>query len=353
MKRLIIILSVLGIVSCSTIDEDTILKPQQERLNINVTSQIKTLYPPAINDISSMQVAFQIYEGLVKYNPFDIKIIIPAIAQSWEINEEMTEYIFKLRKDVYFNNNECFENSKGRNITANDVKYSFTQLCSQQYTNKNFISTLSKVKGATEYYTQSKEGTPTFDIEGLQVIDDYTIKITLTKPSPYFLNSLALPFASIFPKEAIEKYGEKTFVGSGPYYLQKYPEEQPILLLKNIDYYKIDDNGDRLPYIDTISIGIEKSVLSDMKDFEDGKLNIIMSIPEAYISEFMEKNISKFEKNPPEYTITKYSENSNSVMYNLYNSNIKNFFTNDMNFLDLSLVSFEDPIVIETDTIQK
>ena len=142
-------------------------------------------------------------------------------------------------------------------------------------------------------------------------------------------------------------------MGTGPYYLQKYPEKYPLTLLKNRDYYKIDTEGESIPYIDTIMVGTEKSVLSDMKDFENGKLNIIMSIPEAYISEFMEKNIEKFQKNPPEYTITKYSENTSSVMYNLYNSNIQNFFTNDMNILDLSLVYFEDPEVIQTDTIQK
>ena len=351
MKRLFIILSVLGIVSCSTINEDALIKPQQEKLNINVTSEIKTLYLPAINDISSMQVASQIFEGLVKYHSYDLKII-PSIAESWEINEEMTEYTFFLRKDVFFHDNTCFPEGDGRNLTANDVKYSFTQLCSQQHTNKNFISTLSKVEGALEYYTQSKDGIPTTDIEGLQIINDFTFKIILTKPSPFFLNSLALPFASIFPKEAIEKYGEKAYVGTGPYYLKKYPDKQPIILLKNIDYYKISDEGDRLPYIDTVLIGVEKSVLSDMNDFEDGKLNIIMSIPEAYISEFMEKHIAKFESNPPEYTINKYSENSSSVMYNLYNSNIRNFFTNNMNFLDFSLVYFEDTKIIETDTIQ-
>jgi len=350
MKRLFIILSILGIVSCSSVDEN-VIKPRKGKLNINITSKIKTLYTPAISDINSMQVASQIYEGLVKYNPFDLKII-PAIAESWEINKEMSEYTFKLRKDVFFHNNNCFPKGEGRNVTANDVKYSFTQLCSQQHPNKNFISTLSKVKGALEYYNQSAEGVPTIDIEGLQVLDDFTFKIILTKPSPFLLNSLSLPFASIFPKEAIEKYGEKTFVGTGPYYVENYPEEQPIILLKNIDYYKLDNNGDRLPYIDTISIGIEKSVLSDMQDFENGKLNIIMNIPEAYISEFMEKNISKFESKPPLYTINKYSESSNSVMYNLYNSDIKNFFTNNMNVLDLSLVYFEDAIV-KPDTIQE
>ena len=147
MKRLFIILSVLGIVSCSTINEDAVITPKQEKLNINVTSKIKTLYTPAINDISSMQVASQIYEGLVKYNSFDLKIV-PAIAERWEINDEMTEYTFILRKDVYFHDNECFPKGEGRNLTANDVKYSFTQLCSQQHTNKNFISTLSTTVGS-------------------------------------------------------------------------------------------------------------------------------------------------------------------------------------------------------------
>ena len=350
MKQLIIIISLLSIFSCSNVNNDAENASQPERLNVNVTSQIKTLYPPAINDMSSMQVASQLYEGLVKYNPYDLKIL-PAVAEKWSISDDMSVYTFFIRKDVFFHDNACFTEGKGRKLTAEDVKFSFTQLCSQQHRNNNFISTLLKVVGAQDYYQQSKDGVPTSDIEGFQIIDEYTFKIILTKPMPFFLNSLALASAGIFPIESFEKYGERMYVGTGPYMLKEYPESTKIILLKNEDYYKVDDNNIRLPYIDTIFIGIEKSVLSDMKDFERGDLNIIMSIPEAYISEFMEKNITKFESNPPKYTINKYSESGSSIMYNLYNSNIHNFFTNDLNVIDLSQVYYEEPEPTKQDSL--
>ena len=351
MKQLLIIISLIGFFSCSNVNKDVSENLQPEKININVTSQIKTLYPPAINDISSMQVASQIYEGLVKYNPFDLKVL-PAIAESWKISDDMSVYTFYLRKDVFFHDNACFAEGKGRKVTADDVKFTFTQLCSQQHNNNNFISTLYKVVGAQDYYEQSKDGVPTIDIAGLQVVDEFTIKIVLTKPMPYFLNSLALASAGVFPKEAFDKYGEKMYVGSGPYMINSYPETNEIVLLKNIDYYRVDENNVRLPYIDTVFVGIEKSVLADMKEFEKGNLNIIMSIPEAYISEFMEKNITKFESNPPKYTINKYSESGSSIMYNLYNSNIHNFFTNDLNVIDMSLVYYEEPLPSKKDSVQ-
>ena len=350
MKQFFIIISILGIISCSNnIKEGNLEKTQPKILRINVTSKVKTLFPPAISDLSSMQVASQIYEGLVKYNPYDLSIV-PAVAESWSINEDMTEFTFKIRKGVYFHDNECFPEGKGRQVTAEDVKFSLTQLCSQQQPNKNFISILSKVVGAKEYYNQSKDGNPAKEIGGLQVVDNMTFKIILTKPMPYFLNSLALPYASIYPKEAYDKYKEKLFVGVGPYYIKEYPNNDIIILLKNPNYYKYDENKMQLPYIDTLEIGLENSVLADMKDFEEGKLDIIMGIPEAYVSEFMERNISNFESKTPKYVINKFSENGNNTMYNLYNSNIHNFFTNNMNILDLSIVYFEEPIIIEKDS---
>jgi len=329
--------------SCSTKVEESIVNTEQKSLKLNIASQIKTLYPPAINDVYSMQVASQIFEGLVKFNPVNLDIE-PAIAEKWEINDDFTEYTFFLRKDIFFHDNPCFPKGKGRKLTANDVKYSFNNLCSQKFTNNNFKATLLYVIGAEKYYENSLDSTNTnTNIEGIEIINDYTIKIKLKKSMPFFLNSLALTVASIYPKEAFEMYKENNFVGTGAFYLKEYPQKEKITLLKNPNYYKTDKNNTELPYIDTVFISVESSISKEINGFVNNKTDIIMNIPSSYISEFMDKHIKDFESNPPKYIVINYTNAETNDMYNITKSNIHNFSTNSMNYIDLSLVFIETP----------
>jgi len=330
--------------ACSTQEKGSDDIQEQTSLKFNIASKIKTLYPPAINDVYSMQIASQIFEGLVKYNASDLTIE-PAIAKTWEINENFTEYTFFLRKDVFFHDNECFPEGKGRKLIANDVKFAFTNLCSQKYTNNNFKAILLNLIGAEDYYNNS-EG----NIDGIEIINDYTIKLKLTKPLPFFLNSLALPAASIYPKEAFDKYKEQNYVGTGAFRLTGYPKNDNITLIKNGDYSVVDDDNNKLPYIDTIFIGVENSIQREISQFTKGEVDVILNVPGAYISEFMDKHIKDFEANPPRYLVVNYTEDENSEMYNIMKSNIHDFYTNNMNYLDLSIVYFEEPVA-KNDTV--
>lgn len=338
MKNLIyIVLFSFLFFSCSTQEKNNNDNQELTSLSLNIASKIKTLYPPAINDVYSMQVASQVFEGLVKYNPLDLTIE-PAIASTWKINENFTEYTFYLRKDVFFHDNDCFPEGKGRKLIANDVKYSFTNLCSQKYTNKNFKAILNNLVGAEDFYNNTTDS-----IEGIKILNDYKIKFTLKRPTPFFLNSLALAAASIYPKEAFEKYKEKNYVGTGAYRLNGYPESEKIVLIKNQDYYVVDEYNEKLPYIDTVFIGIENSIQKELSEFTNGDIDIIMDIPGAYISEFMDKHIKEFESNPPQYLVMNYTEDENSDMYNMMKSNVHGFYTNNMNYIDLSHVYIEEP----------
>jgi peptide/nickel transport system substrate-binding protein len=341
MKNLIyIVLFSFVLFSCSTQENNEIDNQEQNNLRLNIASKIKTLYPPAINDVYSMQVASQIFEGLVKFNPSDLTIE-PAISKTWEINDDFTEYTFFLRKDVFFHDNACFPDGKGRKLTANDVKYAFTNLCSQKYTNNNFKATLLNVVGAEDYYNTNND---TASIEGIEIINDYTIKIKLRKSMPFFLNALALPAASIYPKEAFDKYKEQNYVGTGAFYLTEFPKTDKIVLIKNTDYYFSDENNEKLPYIDTVFIGVENSIQKEIAAFTRGDIDVILNIPGAYISEFMDKHIKDFESNPPKYVVINYTEDENSEMYNIMKSSVHNFYTNNMNYLDLSIVYLEEPV---------
>jgi len=341
MKNIIYIIAFsLLLFSCSTQVDNSAEIQDNTNLKFNIASKIKTLYPPAINDVYSMQIASQIFEGLVKYNAIDLTIE-PAISNTWEINENFTEYTFFLRKDVFFHDNVCFPEGKGRKLTANDVKYAFTNLCSQKYTNNNFKAILLNIVGAEDYYNNNND---TSNIEGIEIVNDFTVKLRLKKSMPFFLNSLALPAASIYPKEAFEKYKEQNYVGTGAFYLIEYPKTDKIVLIKNNDYYFSDDNNEKLPYIDTVFIGVENSIQKEIGAFTKGNIDIILNIPGAYISEFMDKHIKDFEANPPKYVVINYTEDENSEMYNIMKSNVHNFYTNNMNYIDLSKVYIEEPV---------
>ena len=350
MKNVIyIVLFSFLLFSCSTTKKDSNDEQEQTNLKFNIASNIKTLYPPAINDVYSMQIASQVFEGLVKYNSLDLTIE-PAIAETWDINEDFTEYTFFLRKDVFFHDNECFPDGKGRKLTSEDIKYAFTNLCSQKNNNKNFRAILLNLVGAEDYYNNSLESTTESNIEGIEIINDFTVKLKLTKSLPFFLNSLALPAASIYPKEAFDKYKEQNYVGTGAFRLTEFPNSDKIVLIKNDDYNVVDDNNEKLPYIDTVIIGVENSIQKEINEFTNGNIDIILNIPGAYISEFMDKHIKDFEANPPRYLVVNYTEDENSEMYNIMNSNIHNFYTNNMNYIDLSIVYFED-LVAKNDSI--
>jgi len=66
-------------------------------------------------------------------------------------------------------------------------------------------------------------------------------------------------------------------------------------------------------------------------------------LPSKYVPEFLEKHIKEFESNPPIYILNQSEEDIVSEIYNLMRSNVQNFYTNRMNFIDLSLVYFEEP----------
>ena len=201
-------------------------------LRVNETEQYQTLYPASITDVVSYHVANQVYEGLVKFNPKDLSIK-PCLAEKWEIDAAGTNYTFHLKKGIKFHDDACFSDCKGRELKAADVKYAFELLCVDKKENVNFSATFKdRVVGANKFFEASK-GKANGEIEGIKVIDDYTLKISLTAPSASFLYTLAAPATSVVPKEAVEKYGDETKVGTGPFIFAEKSNSESVVLRRN------------------------------------------------------------------------------------------------------------------------
>ncbi|MCH7733309.1 MAG: ABC transporter substrate-binding protein [Candidatus Marinimicrobia bacterium] len=288
---------------------------------LNENEECQTLFPYSIIDAVSSRIVAQIYEGLVKKSSKDLSIK-PSIAESWEIDTTGTIYTFKLKKGIYFHDDPCFPNGKGREVTAQDFKFSFEMLCTQKINdsieNVMFAQTLkNRVLGANKFYEASKKGKPNFDLEGVKVIDDYTLQITLSKPNMSFIYILAYPEVSVIPREGLEKYGEMLTIGTGPFvFFDWYEEdnketgesEEFLVLTRNENYHGYDTLGNQLPYLDTIFTSFINSQKRELKMFQEKKLDIVLGIPAESIRDIVEQQIAYFEKKPPEFILERSAD---------------------------------------------
>src|SRR5437764_14193192 len=92
----------------------------------NEQTGIASLDPAFAKNQSIMWAIHQLYNTLVEV---DSQLhIVPSLATHWNISDDKTTYTFYLRKDVFFHDDDCFANAKGRKMTAQDVVYSFKRI---------------------------------------------------------------------------------------------------------------------------------------------------------------------------------------------------------------------------------
>jgi peptide/nickel transport system substrate-binding protein len=92
----------------------------------NETTGIASLDPAFAKNQSIMWAVHQLYNTLVEMD--DNLNVVPSLAESWDISPDRRQYIFHLRTDVFFHDNDAFENGKGRRLTAYDIVFSLQRI---------------------------------------------------------------------------------------------------------------------------------------------------------------------------------------------------------------------------------
>lgn len=346
MRYFLLLLSIpLLIVSCNSKNQASVNRSELSggTLKINETETFITLFPPSSRDIVSAHIINQIHLGLVKYDAKNLSVI-PAIAKDWDLDNSGTIYTFHLETRALFHDNVCFEGGEGRRITAQDFKYTLQLLCTQSPDNKNFFGTVDKIVGAKEYYKESANGKPSKELESIIVVNDSTLQIQIEKPYELFIYYLANPACVVLAKEAVDAYGNQMTVGSGPFLINEMPaKNEPLLLVRNDKYFQLDEKGKQLPYLDSIRFSFVSSSKTEIRLFTENELDMVLGLGSDYINDFLDENIEKFEANPPLYVLNRSEKMSNNGEYNLFKSNINNFYTNKMDNIDLSIVYIKTP----------
>ncbi|SKC38676.1 ABC transporter substrate-binding protein [Maledivibacter halophilus] len=230
-------------------------------------SNFNTLDPAfATADRDGRMVAL-LYDSLIRYDTEGK--IIPSLAKSWETPDDTT-LIFHLVENAKFHN--------GNPFTAKDVKYSFERVLDPDVASPR-TWVFEKVKGAKDFM----EGKADI-VEGIEVVDDYTVKITLEQPFAPFLSMLGMPAAHIVDKNEIEKYdNQKDYalnpVGTGPFKFVEFVADSKFDLEVNEDYFA------GRPYMDGINYRIIKDASTSVAEFEAGNLDEL-EIPPADIDRF-------------------------------------------------------------------
>lgn len=258
----------------------------------NEEEYFKTLYPLNITEVVAHRICEQIFEGLVTFDDSTLAVV-PSLAYKWDIDPSGTKYTFYLRKGVLFHDDPCFKNGKGRELKAQDVKYCLDRLCYHNPAdNQGFWIFKDVVKGASEYDSlTANKILPDSGVSGIKIIDDYTVQIELERPYAVFLARLALIFGKIYPKEAIEKYGNEIRihpVGTGPFYLKINRENQVTFLARNPNYWKKDEYGNQLPYLDALRISYIKEKKNELLEFSKGNSDLVYKFPLEMIDEMVD-----------------------------------------------------------------
>ncbi len=268
------LLFVLGVIFLIVITSCSHRENTKNIFHYNEQSGIATLDPAFAKNQSIMWAVHQLYNTLVQTD--DSLNIIPSLAKGWEESEDNKRFIFHLRNDVFFHDNDAFPGGKGRKMTANDVVYSFTRIM-----DKNTASS-----GAWIFNRKVDS------IQPFTAIDDTTFQLKLQAPFHPILGILSMQYCSILPHEVVEKYG-KDFrsqpCGTGPFRLIAWEEGQALIMKKNPAYFEKDSLGKSLPYIDGIKVSFFENKATEFLEFQQGRLDFINDIDASFKDEVLTK----------------------------------------------------------------
>ena len=176
-------------------------------LIVGQIAEPKALDPAAVTAVNDFRILMNVYDGLVRYKSGTLEVE-PALAESWEISEDGTEYTFSLREGVTFHD--------GTDFDAEAVKFNFDRMLKEDHP---FHDTgpfpLAFFFSAVEEVT---------------VVDPMTVRFKLNAPYAPFLSNLAYPTGLIVSPAAVEANGAdfgRNPVGTGPFRVAEWPMPTP------------------------------------------------------------------------------------------------------------------------------
>ena len=230
---------------------------QAQKTDITIGMQLE---PPHLDPTGAAAAAIDevvyanIYEGLTRFDASGA--ILPALAESWDISDDGLSYTFTLRSGVKYHD--------GADFTADDVKFSLDRARGEDSTNAQ------KALFAA--------------IDSVNVIDDTTVEITLTKPNGALLFNLAWGDAIIIDESDVETL-QQSPVGTGPFKFSNWVQGDRVEIVKNPDYW-----GD--------AVALEKATFKFISDPTAAFAAMMAGDVDAFPVFPAPENLAQFEADP-------------------------------------------------------
>jgi len=241
--------------------------------------KVSSLSPLQAVDIYAQRITSQLFDPLLRLDPTG-QNVIPSLAESYTISKDATVFTFKIRKGVYFHDDECF-GGEGRELTAEDIKFTLDMACSGLPENEVSWLLVDRIKGAHDFNNATKKSFKEGGVSGIKVSDDHTLVITLSEPFASFDKVLTYGGFGVFPKEAYDQYGKDLKlhpVGTGPFKLKEMTSTG-IQLERNPRYWRKDEFGNQLPFLGSITMTYATDKRSELLAFRNQKIDLVLEIP--------------------------------------------------------------------------
>lgn len=225
---------------------------------VTYKDDITTLDPAIGYDWVNWSMIKSLFSRLMDYEPGTAKLV-PSLAESFTVSPDGQTYTFKLRKGVKFSN--------GREVVASDVKYSIERAVNPK-TQGPGAGFFGAIKGYDDLSAGKADNLP-----GIETPDESTVVFHLSRPDATFLHVLAINFASVVPKEAVDAangdFGKHP-VGSGTFILKDWTIGQKLVFERNKDYFVKD-----VPHIDNFTVEVGQEPLVALLRLQKGEVDIV------------------------------------------------------------------------------
>jgi len=229
-------------------------------IRISLAGSPQTLNIILASDAQSLEVLEYMFDGLTEVNGLSGQVE-PALAQSWEVSEDGLTWIFHLRPGVLW--------SDGRPLTADDLLFTIDEIIYNENIDTPWRDAL--LIGGERL--------------GLEKVDELTVKMEL--PRPFYPLLSVLP--PVVPEHVLRRsVDDNTFsaiwridaspaelVGTGAFLLIAYRPYQEIVLKRNPRFWKVDKEGNQLPYLDGMIVSIIPSGPGRVGAFKKGQLDVL------------------------------------------------------------------------------
>ncbi len=273
----------------------------------------RTLDPQVAYDTVSAQVLFNINEPLLQYNylkrqSFELQpLLAEGIPQRVPRAGGGETFIVKIKKGIRYSDDPCFVGGKGRELITDDFIYALKRIADPHIKTPTaspvYEPMAAVILGMTEFYeTAQKAGTTDYTraIDGLEKVDNYTLKIHLKSPYPQLKYWMALNFFAPVPAEAVAYYDGLEHdgvrrdqfmfhpVGTGPFKLKQWERNSNLILTRNENYHGatypssadpgtpaklLEDAGKPLPFIDEARFSIIREAIPVWTLFRQGYID--------------------------------------------------------------------------------